>query len=78
MVEVHIHSRCQKVSVPREHIFVIFNEYDGIRMEQADRAPVYMSFEEAANQEYVNLQEQEDGQPVGNAAGFGSHINTNV
>ena len=78
MVEVHVHSKCCKVSVPREQIFVIFNEMDGIRMEQHDRAPVYMSFEEAANQEYVNIQEPEEGQPVGNAAGFGNHVNTNV
>ena len=78
MVEVHVHSRCCKVSVPREQIFVVFNEFDGIRMEQANNAPVYMSFEEAANQEYVNIQEQEDGQPVGNAAGFSTQINTNV
>jgi transcription elongation factor len=49
MVEVHVHSKCYKFSIPLEHIFVIFNETDGIRLEQRNDAPVFMSFEEAAN-----------------------------
>lgn len=47
-------------------------------MEERNNAPVYLSFDEAANKEFVNIQEEEDGIPVGNAAGFTNRINTNV
>lgn len=57
---VHIHSKCEKYSVPVKDLFIVFNEMDGIRIQQNDmNQPVHLSFDEAANQEYVNVLDQD-------------------
>lgn len=55
-----IHSKCEKYSVPVKDLFIVFNEMDGIRIQQNDmNQPVHLSFDEAANQEYVNVLDQD-------------------
>lgn len=67
IAEVHIHSKCQKVTIPREDIHIIQNVMEGMVIQQNNNIPVHLSFDEAANQEYVNvmLQEQDPGAAVG-------------
>jgi len=57
VAEVHVHSRCAKVAVPRQDIFILYNEMEGMRIQQNANLPVQLSFDEAANQEYVNIQD---------------------
>ena len=57
MAEVHVHSRGTKVPVPRQDIFILYNEMEGMRIQQNANLPVHLSFDDAANQEYVNVQE---------------------
>lgn len=74
--EVHIHSKCMKITVPRQDIFILYNEMEGLRIQQNANIPVHLSFDEAANQEYVNAQEQ-DGwgqQQTFQTQGFGNKI----
>jgi transcription elongation factor len=46
--EVQVHSKGYKVSVPREDIFILYNEMDGMRIQQNAFIPVARSFDEAA------------------------------
>lgn len=60
--EVHVHSKCQKVAIARSDLQVLFNAMEGIRLSRAgDNVPVQISFDDAANQEYVNVQDQDGG-----------------
>ena len=72
--QVHVHSKSYKVILPIEDLFIVYNDMEGVHIQQNNNVPVYLSFDEAANQEYVNAQDQDGGQ----AAGFGARINENV
>lgn len=52
--EIHVHSKGAKILVPRSDIQLIMNEMEGMRYQQNNNMPVYLSFDEAARQEYVN------------------------
>lgn len=50
VAEVHVHGKCAKVIVPRQDIFCVYNEMDGIRMQNgSNNVPVHLSFDDAAN-----------------------------
>lgn len=73
VAHVHIHSKCEKYTVPIKDIFIVYNEMEGVRIQQnAMNVPVHLSFDEAANQEYVNVMDQDAGWGAGN---FGSTLN---
>lgn len=55
--EVQVHSKYCKVIVPRSEIFIIYNEMEALRIQGNAAIPVALSFDEAANQEYVNVQD---------------------
>lgn len=57
---VLIHSKGEKYSVQVKDLFIVYNEMDGIRIQQNDlNQPVHLSFDEAANQDYVNVVDQD-------------------
>lgn len=50
VAEVHIHAHGAKYSIPRSDIFIVFNEMDGVRIQQnALDQPMRISFDDAAN-----------------------------
>jgi len=57
--EVHVHSKCAKFAIQRSDLQVIFNAMEGMRVQQGNAAnvPMHLSFDEAANQDYVNVGE---------------------
>ena len=72
--EVHVHSKCEKFAISRADLQVLFNAMQGMRVEAGANVPVHLSFDEAANQEYVNVQDQEGGF----APQWGTRINENT
>lgn len=34
VAEVHVHAQCAKYTIPRSDIFIVFNEMDGLRIQQ--------------------------------------------
>lgn len=59
--EVHVHSKCEKFAISRNDLQVLYNAMEGLRVQANANAPAYISFDEAANQGYVNVQDQEAG-----------------
>ena len=60
VAHILIHCKGEKYTVPIKDIFIVFNEMDGVRIQQnAMNVPVHLSFDEAANQEYVNMLDQD-------------------
>lgn len=59
--EVHVHSKCSRYAIARTDLFVIHNSMEGMRIEQNNNGPTYVSFDEAANREYVNIIDQNNG-----------------
>jgi hypothetical protein len=59
--EVHVHSRCEKFAISRDDLQELFNANEGLRVQNNANGPAYISFDEAANLEYVNLQDQDGG-----------------
>ena len=73
VAHILVHSKGEKYTVPVKDIFIVFNEMEGVRIQQnAMNVPVHLSFDEAANQEYVNVAEQDAGWGAG---GFGAALN---
>ena len=56
--EVHILSRNQKTMLPRDQLENVHG--DGMQIRRGDSLPMRLSFDEAAEREYVNVAEQED------------------
>ena len=74
--EVHVHSKCSRYAIPRTDLFVIHNSMEGMRVEQFNNGPTYVSFDEAANRDYVNVQDTD--QNGGFATQWGATIAANV
>jgi len=54
--EVHVHSKCAKFAIARADLYIIHNAMEGMRIDNnGAHVPVHLSFDEAANQEYVNV-----------------------
>lgn len=53
----------KSVTLPREMIHFVQDDSAPIR-NRAEAGPMAVSFDEAANQEYVNIQVDEDGNPL--------------
>ena len=47
--QIHILCKGEKVTLPREDLFVVHNEMEGVHIQSNANNPVYLSFDEAAN-----------------------------
>lgn len=55
-VQVLIHSKNERLTLPRDAIYLVYNEMDSMHV-QPNQMNMHMSFDEAANKEYVNAQD---------------------
>ena len=72
--EVHVHAKCAKFAIQRPDLQIVYNPNEGMRVQQGNAAnvPMHVGFDEAANQDYLNVGDQDF------AAQWGAKVASNV
>lgn len=63
---VHVHCKCQRVMVDRPNIELVYGNRAGMIIQQNADLPMQLSFDEAANREYVNTLIEDGARRVDN------------